>query len=785
MSKRKKTTYKILALLLSVLMMSFTMINLQGCGSDDDDPVPVVDNGGGDTGGGDTGGDGGGGATGVTTATNVFLDGILPDTRYTFLHGSTSPDSSKFFVYVNDNDTSGKIDMYMLDTNSVTAATPALVTTGTATASVTGDGSGPQGATISFRSTWENSGRNILMAAADRFFLIDGTTLQPLNGANGDATIGGTIEGQNHDAMPTDDDLYAILTLRTKPNGSSGNTDGAIQLYDCVNKTPIGEPVSVCNSCHGDDRESVLCGLDGTITNNNDGTAPGYGGAGTPDTYSGTIYVAGHGAHFAKVTFTLDPNDTTTPFKNLSTGRINVASAGNTGYLLHDARLDGTDLYWSTYKLDRDGLIHYGKVDLANGNAVTDITYAPDVRAAGTGLAPGTGPYYCASGQTSAYHMPITMTNEAYITVIPKSTVTTSGSNVAAAKYSGTVYVAGHGAHMAKVTVNIDTASATPVTVSTSKINVASPGNTDYKLHDVRKDGDILYWSTYGIGADGNLHYGTIDLANNNAVTDNTIAPAVRGGVTSIAAGTMPYYCASGLSATAHMPISMSNEGYVTVIPKDGSATSQVYMESSLGAGGTGGANIPASYFYFHGSTSPDQSKFFMSVNDAGTPGNSNLMMFNTDSIEAGTPELNTSVSNNQATVTGDGTGAYGATITFRSNWAPGAKKIMLSGADRFYVINADTLAVENGTAGDNTVGGQNHDALSTSDSRFALLTLRTKPYEAADASNTNQDGAVQLYDVINGTPIGEPVSICNQCHNDNTIEAVLCGIDGALTRTE
>ncbi len=721
---------------------------------------------------------------GVTEATNVFIDQFIGKDGYTFIHGSTSPDSKKFFVYTNSAPWSAQTNMFMFDTDSITENAPALVTAGTAEGILTGDDSGPQGMTISFRSTWTNAGDKILLAAADRFYVVNATTLKSENGPMGDNTIGGSIAGQNHDAMPTDDDAYAILTLRTKPNGLDGNNDGAIQLYDIEAGEPVGEPVSVCNACHGDDRDSVLCGLDGTIISNNDGkaaTAPGYGSTGTPatkDTYKGIIYVAGHGAHMAKVTFTIDPNEVAAPIKSVSLGKIDVGSPGNTDYLLHDVRKDGDKLYWSTYKVDHNGDLHYGNIDLANSNAVVDITYSPDVRAAGTGFAPGAGPYYCASGQTGDYHMPITMSAEGYITVIPKDTETASGMNTTVGVYSGTLYIAGHGAHMAKADITVDPSNtANPITVnSLGRINVASAGNADYKLHDVRKDGDNLYWSTYVVGSDGNLHYGSIGTDGTNKI-DNKIAPAPRAGSTPIVAGSGPYYCASGQTTAYHMPISMSNDGYISVIDKSGAAAPvNVYPADTL--------NVPSDYYYFHGSTSPDTKKFLLSANYTSGSGNTRLFMVDTASVIAGVPALVAGTTT--AELTGDNSGPQGATITFRSTWAPGAKKIMMSGADRFYVLDAKTLKVLNSadSSGDATIGGaalgQNHDALATADSRYALLTLRTKP----NGADNNTDGAIQLYDVNAGKPIGEPVSVCNACHGDDR-DSILCGFDGALDRTK
>ncbi|MBU0675482.1 MAG: hypothetical protein KJ950_12640 [Proteobacteria bacterium] len=352
---------------------------------------------------------------GVTSVTNVFLDGIVGNLDYFFIHGSTSKDRSKFLVTFNDNTTAGTSHLYMLDANSVANATPALVSSGTNQATITGDGSGPMGATITFRSSWTPDDSKILLSGGDRFYILDANTLVLKNGLEGD----NTIAGQNHDALPTTDGKYALLTLRTLPyagTANEGKYDGEIQLYDVVNGTPIGNPVSVCNGCHGNQRNSVLCGIDGSIVADGDGT------------YSGTVYIAGHGAHFAKVTLDINPANTTDPIAPLvawsTMMRVQVAPVGApaSDYWLHDARIDGTTLYWSTYHVDANGMLHYGKLDMGTGAVTADITYPLDARATyGSSI-------YCASGQTDTHFMPITMTNEGYITVIPKSSIQSSSA---------------------------------------------------------------------------------------------------------------------------------------------------------------------------------------------------------------------------------------------------------------------------------------------------------------------------------------------------------------------
>lgn len=631
MSMKKIFSYKMLAVGASLLMMTTAMVSLQGCGSDDDAPVVANTNPNPNPNPNPAGGGG------VAVPTNVNLDAFVGSDYY-FMHGSTNSDGSKFLITVNQNSPSGDSKLYIFDADSIAANTPALDPDVTNTGVVSGDGSGPMGATITFRSSWTDDDSKIMLSGADRFYVIDAATLTVENGIDGDTTIG----GQNHDALPTDDGKYALLTLRTLPYAADadpavqGNKDGAIQLYDVENGAPIGEPVSVCNSCHGDKRVAILCGLDGELVLV-PGTAPGYGGGGgTPDTYEGTVYVAGHGGHFAKVDVTIDPSNTAAPI-TVSTGRINVTTPSNAvnGYYLHDARIDGNTMYWSTYNKDENGNMHYGALDLTTGLVTVDKTYGYDCDVTG-------GSVYCASGQTSTHYMPITMTTPGYVTSIPKATIATD-------------------------------------------------------------------------------------------------VPTIE-------------YCGSGVAGVTET----TSFGLDTIVGSD--------------------------YFFMHGSTNTARTKFLVTVNENATTGDSSLYILDADSVAAAAPAIANCDTTTSGTVSGDGSGPQGATITFRSAWTPDDSKILLSGADRFYVINADTLAVENGTNGDTTIGGQNHDALSTSDGKYALLTLRTLPY-AADADPAvqgNKDGALQLYDVENGAPIGEPVSVCNECHGDKRA-AILCGLDGVV----
>jgi hypothetical protein len=115
----------------------------------------------------------------------------------------------------------------------------------------------------------------IFQSAADRFWLLDAKDLKMVDEK--------MTKGQNHDAQPTPDGKYAILTLRTsdtegcdiegKPIMKDGApvkiTDGTIQIYDVDAKKIIGKQASVCFGCHKGmglgDKSAVLCGLDTTF----------------------------------------------------------------------------------------------------------------------------------------------------------------------------------------------------------------------------------------------------------------------------------------------------------------------------------------------------------------------------------------------------------------------------------------------------------------------------------------------------------------------------------------
>jgi len=66
-------------------------------------------------------------------------------------------------------------------------------------------------------------------------------------------------------------------------------------------------------------------------------------------TYSATVYVAGHGGHFAKAEVTIDPSNAADPVKITNLDKIDIGDSKS--HPTHDARIDSNDpnvLFWST-----------------------------------------------------------------------------------------------------------------------------------------------------------------------------------------------------------------------------------------------------------------------------------------------------------------------------------------------------------------------------------------------------------------------------------------------------
>jgi hypothetical protein len=133
-------------------------------------------------------------------------------------------------------------------------------------------------------------------------------------------------------------------------------------------------------------------------------------------TYSATVYVAGHGGHFAQADVTIDPSNAENPIKVNGLDKVDIGTPDS--HKTHDARVDGNALYWSTYALDKEGKLHVGKSDLKTGKVIKDVAITPDPRAPAT-----SPPAYCASGQSKTAFLPVFMGNEGYVDVFDKKTM--------------------------------------------------------------------------------------------------------------------------------------------------------------------------------------------------------------------------------------------------------------------------------------------------------------------------------------------------------------------------
>lgn len=138
--------------------------------------------------------------------------------------------------------------------------------------------------------------------------------------------------------------------------------------------------------------------------------------------YTGTVYVAGHGGHFAAANVTVSSSG----MKLNNLDMVSIES-GDTQHIFHDARIDSensNNMFWTTYKVDKaaskkagKNIAHIGMNDLKTGKVVKDMQIVlPDD-------AKFTGAVYCGSSQSKKNYMPMTMTKKGFIDVFDKKTL--------------------------------------------------------------------------------------------------------------------------------------------------------------------------------------------------------------------------------------------------------------------------------------------------------------------------------------------------------------------------
>ena len=360
----------------------------------------------------------------------------------------------------------------------------------------------------------------------------------------------------------------------------------------------------------------------------------------------------------------------------------------------------------------------------------------------------------------------------AYLTI---STINTSipvakASSHMKSTYAGTLYVAGMGGHFSKADVTIDPNNAeAPITVNS--VEMVDIGGVTHPTHDARidvNDRNTMFWSTYKLDswkedpeatkkATKNIHVGKTDLKTGAVVSDVAVPVPDR------AAWTGANYCASGQSASSYIPVSMANEGYIDVFDKATLTLKHRVFFDDLGikAGET---------TFAHGMNTPDMKKFLLTVND--TPeghtkwtGNTKLMYLDMEALEQG--KIN-------KLAEGMITGKPGSTITFRQYFTNDGKYLLQSGADRGYLIDAETLKVLDEIT---PLPGENHDIIPTPDGKYAVMTLREKANDFEGKESV--DGTVLLYDIEARKTVGKSASVCFACHKGEGIgKAILCGLD-------
>ncbi len=361
------------------------------------------------------------------------------------------------------------------------------------------------------------------------------------------------------------------------------------------------------------------------------------------------------------------------------------------------------------------------------------------------------------------------------------------GQSQAKEAYTATFYVAGMGGHFAKAEMTIEPSSPSPLHLH-SLTRVIIGDQESHPVHDSRidkQDRNIMYWSTYHIDpATGMPHVGKTDLLTGKVLQDVNVP------IPSEATHTHHVYCASAQTKDYFLPITMTNKAYIDVFQKkDLKHVNRVFLEGT-------DADIHKPYLFYHGTNSPDMKKILITINEAekdqGAPvGKMHMFMLDADSLVKGKVKV---------LAHGIAPGAPGKTMSFRQYFSPDGKLIANSGADRMYLIDAETLKVL-----DVEMMGkleENHDAIFTPDSKYVIATSRTKTLVSGNAAKISlknpscstevapkgelgpedyiMDGQLKLYDVKAKKFIGQATSVCLPCHNDEGMEdhAVLCGID-------
>lgn len=329
--------------------------------------------------------------------------------------------------------------------------------------------------------------------------------------------------------------------------------------------------------------------------------------------------------------------------------------------------------------------------------------------------------------------------------------------------YKGTVYVAGMGGHFAAASVSIDPSNTENPIQVTGLDRIVIGDKSTHPTHDPRIDSNDptrMFWSTYKIdkaAGERAAHVGVSNLSTGDVITDNVVQLDDR------ATWTGALYCASGQTKTSYLPVTMTDEPYIDVFNKKSMKMAHRVFLPQYKAGET---------LFYHGTNDASMQTFVLAVNlktDGKPNGQIDMHLMDLAALEGGTPKI---LKSNRLT------GVAGKTLTFRQDFTPDGKYIMQSGADRFYLLDGKTLELVDEEM---MTMGENHDAITTPDGKYAILTLRTK-IQIGTSSDPAQitDGELLLYDINARKTIGKTTSVCYGCHKlaDINGPATLCGAD-------
>ncbi|OGW34647.1 MAG: hypothetical protein A2X58_00315 [Nitrospirae bacterium GWC2_56_14] len=350
---------------------------------------------------------------------------------------------------------------------------------------------------------------------------------------------------------------------------------------------------------------------------------------------------------------------------------------------------------------------------------------------------------------------------------------TTPVATAAGTTYSGTTYVAGMGGHFAKAEVTIDPSNENEPIKVTNLDRIVIGDKKTHPTHDARidvKDRNTMFWSTYVLDPKGKQHVGKSDLKTGNVIKDVAMDPDASAG-----GSKPPLFCASGQSNGSYMPVFMGQEGYVDVYDKATMKHKERVWVSDLGY-------EKGKYKFTHGINSPDMKTFLLVLNQAaGGKGNGSIDFILVDMAKLEKGKFKQLAKNTLK-------GAPDKTITFRQYFSNDGTRIYQSAGDRLWVLDAKTLALIDEKM--MPEGNQIHDAQTTPDDKYAMLTVRTvtagcdadgraivKEGKGVDIT----DGTLMLYDADAKKLNVKSTSVCLECHKGMGLgdkNAVLCGLD-------